>query len=53
MSNFTVIRVHKKEHGQHCRVMDTFNSFDDAYFFMCNLNKMYKTDSLHFVIDTY
>lgn len=53
MNEYAVIRVHKKQYGQHCCVLDTFNSFDDAYMFMCKLNRMYQTDSLHFVLDTY
>lgn len=53
MKNYTVIRVHRKEFGQHCIVLDTFANFNDAYCFLSKMNKLYQTPSLHFVIDAY
>mgnify|MGYP007025965218 FL=1 len=53
MKSFAVIRVHKNEFGQSCKVLDTFNNYSTAYIFMSKMNKMYQTASLHFVIDAY
>ena len=53
MKNYTVIRVHKNEFGQACKVLDTFPDYTTAYFFISKMNKMYQTASLHFVIDAY
>lgn len=53
MKNYTVIRVHKNEFGQACKVLDTFPDYTAAYFFISKMNKMYQTASLHFVIDAY
>ena len=53
MKNYTVIRVHKNEFGQVCKVLDTFPDYTTAYFFISKMNKMYQTASLHFVIDAY
>lgn len=53
MKSFAVIRVHKNEFGQSCKVLDTFNNYSTAYIFMSKMNKMYQTASLQFVIDAY
>lgn len=53
MKNYTVIRVHKNEFGQACKVLDTFPDYTTAYFFISKMNRMYQTASLHFVIDAY
>ena len=53
MKNYTVIRVHKNEFGQVCKVLDTFPDYTTAYFINSKMNKMNKTASLHFGIDAY
>ncbi len=53
MNNFTIIKVHKKEGGQHCKVIDTFDTYELAYSRLVMLNRMYQTESLQFVMDRY
>ncbi len=53
MHNFTIIKVHKKEDGQHCKVIDTFDTYELAYSRLVMLNRMYQTESLQFVMDQY
>lgn len=53
MQQYSVIRVNRTGKGQYCKVLDTFNTFEDAYSFLSKMNNLYKTDSLIFVIDKY
>ena len=50
MKSFAVIRVHKSEFGQSCKVLDTFNNYSTAYIFMLSNVKLFK-DSLVEIID--
>lgn len=53
MKNYTIIKVHKKESGQHCKVVETFKTYELAYSRLSMLNTMYQTESLRFVMDAY
>ena len=53
MNLYTVIRVHRNDLGQVCKVVDTFDSYEQAYCLLSKLNKLYKTESMGFVLDAY